>query len=167
MNRILSTNAPREALSDLVRLELLHRYGGVWGDATTVCAKPLDGWLNQYARHGFFAFDRPGPDRMISTWFLAAHKGSYIVERWRDAAARYWRDRIERDEIVAGYIIFSSEFTKQTNISSPYGTEYRNYRPCISFILAPTHRRFSIHPPRRTMRVSSRRPCLSLSLPTS
>jgi hypothetical protein len=98
LNRILSTNAPREALSDLVRLELLHRYGGVWGDATTVCAKPLDGWLNQYSRHGFFAFDRPGPDRMISTWFLAAHKGSYIVERWRDAAARYWRDRIERDE---------------------------------------------------------------------
>ena len=34
-----------EALSDRIRIELLSRYGGVWVDATTLCARPLDEWL--------------------------------------------------------------------------------------------------------------------------
>lgn len=35
LERITSTGAPPEALSDLIRFELLHRYGGIWADATT------------------------------------------------------------------------------------------------------------------------------------
>lgn len=29
--------------SDIIRLILLHKYGGLWTDATTFCMKPLDG----------------------------------------------------------------------------------------------------------------------------
>ncbi|MEW4569425.1 capsular polysaccharide synthesis protein [Tautonia sp. JC769] len=86
-----------EALSDVVRLALLRRYGGVWADSTLYCLRPLDEWLPQAARHGFFAFDRPGPDRMISSWFLAASMGSEIIRQWHDRTVEYWRDRHERD----------------------------------------------------------------------
>lgn len=118
LNRILATKAPYESLSDLVRLELLHRYGGIWADATTVCAKPLDDWIDHYARQGFFAFDRPGPNRLISTWFLAAHKGSYIVEQWREAAATYWSDRIERDEYFWVHNLFGLLYERDAHFKS-------------------------------------------------
>lgn len=118
LNRILYSNAPLEALSDLIRLELLHRYGGVWADATTICSKPLDGWLNQFAQEGFFAFDRPGPNRMISTWFLAAHRGSYIVECWRKAAAGYWHDRVEHDEYFWVHKLFEQIYETDVHFQS-------------------------------------------------
>lgn len=91
--RLLDVDKPAEALSDQIRLELLNRYGGVWADATTICARPLDDWLSDSMPHGFIALSRPGPDRMISTWFLAAEKGSEIVESWRYAAKAYWTGR--------------------------------------------------------------------------
>jgi mannosyltransferase OCH1-like enzyme len=33
------------SLSDILRVLLLHEYGGVWVDATTFCNVPLDEWL--------------------------------------------------------------------------------------------------------------------------
>lgn len=105
---ILSKPKEAEALSDQIRLELLHRYGGVWADATTICAKPLDEWLPAAMPEGFFAFARPGPDRMISTWFLAAEKGAYLVEAWREASWTYWSDRLERDSYFWVHQLFSS-----------------------------------------------------------
>ncbi|MES1156219.1 MAG: capsular polysaccharide synthesis protein, partial [Alphaproteobacteria bacterium] len=96
--RIFDTEKESEALSDQIRLELLHRYGGVWADATALCVTPLDQWLPAHMQSGFFAFERPGPDRMLSSWFLAAEKGSYIVEQWREAANDYWEDRAARDQ---------------------------------------------------------------------
>lgn len=94
--QILDVPKPTEALSDQIRLELLDRYGGVWADATTICARPLDDWLPDSMPQGFAALSRPGPDRMISTWFLAAEKGSEILERWRAASHAYWHGRSER-----------------------------------------------------------------------
>jgi len=107
LQRILSTEKPPEAASDLVRLELMHRYGGVWADATTLCAKPLDDWLPAKMDSGFFAFERPGPDRMLSTWFLAAESGAYIVEKWRAAAIDYWADRDARDDYFWVHKLFA------------------------------------------------------------
>lgn len=87
-----------QASSDLLRLELLHCYGGVWVDATTICTRSLDEWLPEVLTSGFFAYNRPGPDRLLSTWFLAAEIGSYIVERWRNAAHYYWKGRDAPDD---------------------------------------------------------------------
>lgn len=88
---------PPEALANLIRIELLYRHGGVWADATTLCAAPLDDWLADAMHMGFFAFAQPGPDRMISNWFLAASKGSSIIRDWRREGLEYWKGRTERD----------------------------------------------------------------------
>lgn len=106
LDRILATSAPPEALSDLIRFELLYRFGGVWADATTICARPLNSWLPDVMEFAFFAFDRPSPDRLISTWFLAAEKGSYIMEKWREAAHTYWKGRTERDHYFWPHNLF-------------------------------------------------------------
>src|SRR3954453_20542988 len=63
---------PAAALSDMIRIALLSQHGGVWADSTVFCVMPLDRWIDDYSRTGFFAFARPGPDRMLSSWFLAS-----------------------------------------------------------------------------------------------
>jgi Capsular polysaccharide synthesis protein/Polysaccharide pyruvyl transferase/Methyltransferase domain len=86
------------SLSDILRVLLLHEYGGVWVDATTFCNTPLDDWLLHAASTGFFAFSRPGEDRLLATWFLAAAPGNPLVSRWAARAIRYWRARQRSDD---------------------------------------------------------------------
>ncbi|MGH3156983.1 MAG: capsular polysaccharide synthesis protein [Streptosporangiaceae bacterium] len=78
--------------SDLVRLDLLTRHGGAWIDATCCCVQPLDDWLWPNTRSGFFAFDRPGYDRLISSWFLAAEPKNVLMSRLYDQMLAYWGD---------------------------------------------------------------------------
>ena len=80
--------------SDLVRLDLLARHGGVWADATCLCVRPLDDWLPQLMRSGFFAFSNPGPDRLLSSWFLAAEPGNILPARLFDQLYSYWDSHI-------------------------------------------------------------------------
>jgi len=77
-------------LSDIIRCLLLDRYGGLWVDATTFCNKSLNEWLPQYIQEGFFAFDRPGSDRMISNWFLYAEKSNDIIHKWCQSTLHYY-----------------------------------------------------------------------------
>lgn len=98
-----------EALSDIVRIELLSRYGGVWADATAMCARPLDEWLPSRMATGFFAFDRPGPDRMLASWFLAAAPDNYIIERWKNRVSEYWSGRASRDHYFWFHKLFASQ----------------------------------------------------------
>ncbi len=85
-----------QKIADLLRLYLLRNHGGVWADATTYCAAPLDTWLPDHTDSGFFAFCDPGRDRLISNWFLAAEPGNELVreldQRLRDhlGQRRFW-----------------------------------------------------------------------------
>ena len=86
------TGTPTE-YSDLVRLALLQRHGGVWMDATCVCAVPLNAWIHDVTRVGFFAFSRPGPQRELASWFLCARPGDAVVDALLSASLGYWRAR--------------------------------------------------------------------------
>jgi hypothetical protein len=77
--------------SDLYRLQLLARYGGVWADATTLCRCPLDTWIDASCSCGFFAFHRPGRDRLIANWFLASQPGCVLVVRLYQMLHAYWQ----------------------------------------------------------------------------
>lgn len=78
--------------SDLLRLGLLARHGGVWADATTFCVQPLDTWLPAASRSGFFAFSNPGPDRLIASWFLCAEEANPLVEELLASLLKYFRE---------------------------------------------------------------------------
>ncbi len=88
---ITKKNINYTALSDIVRISLLNIYGGLWVDATTFCNKPLNDWLIKYANKGFFAFNKPGPDRLLSTWFIYSEKGHYIVNSWFNSIIVYYK----------------------------------------------------------------------------
>jgi len=76
--------------SNLIRLQVLLKYGGVWADATTFCMKPLDDWLDECTTSGFFAFCNPGRDRVMANWFLAAEEGGPIILKMRDAYVSFF-----------------------------------------------------------------------------
>lgn len=67
--------------SDLIRAALLSKYGGVWADATTFCVQPLDEWIADYASSFFFAFHKPGIDRKMSSWLMAAEQDSPLCTK--------------------------------------------------------------------------------------
>lgn len=79
-----------QAQSDIIRINLLATHGGVWVDATCFCMKPLDTWIGGCMATGFFAFNKPGPDRMIASWFLACNKNNYIAAVYQKEVNRYW-----------------------------------------------------------------------------
>lgn len=104
-----------QAYSDLVRLRLLRRFGGVWVDATVACLKPLDDWLPPVARHGFFAFlwtasdswfVRPNVHRIMTTWFLATEAEGALVSAWEDRAVRYWQHRERPHDYYWVHLLF-------------------------------------------------------------
>lgn len=76
-------------LSDLARINLLRQYGGVWVDATCLCMVPLDNWIHEYAKSGFFAFSKPRPDRLISSWFLASERNCPLTARYCSVVNSY------------------------------------------------------------------------------
>ena len=70
--------------SDLIRLMLLAKFGGVWADATTFCLKPLSDWLHQEIHtNGFFCFRwaNKASDREMVSWFLASIPGHPLIVR--------------------------------------------------------------------------------------
>jgi hypothetical protein len=87
---ITELNINLTAYSDVVRAFLLKEHGGLWVDSTLFCNRPLDDWLSGFIEGGFFAFERPGPDRLLSSWFLYADSGSYIMRRWLEEVIKYY-----------------------------------------------------------------------------
>ena len=83
----------KQAISDIIRINLLKKYGGVWVDATTFCNFPLDEWINEYAENDFFAFESPKKKpTLISSWFLISSKNSYITNKYCEATNKFWND---------------------------------------------------------------------------
>lgn len=87
---------PLNQKADLIRLDLLARHGGVWTDASCYCVRPLDGWLPAVMRSGFFAFQRPGRDRLLSSWFLSAVPSHVLTTKWYEMMLSYWGEHTFR-----------------------------------------------------------------------
>ena len=80
--------------SDVIRLSLLEKFGGVWVDVTVYPQAPLDAWLGDelLQSEGFFVFkfmthsSEFEEGRTASTWFIATDGPSnYVVSTWLHA----------------------------------------------------------------------------------
>lgn len=119
---------PAALFSDLLRLELLIRYGGTWMDSTVLCTGfqgssckfqeylDADLFLFQYTKQGSIPVD-------ISNWFLTACTNNEILIVLRDMLYAYWKDY----DCTLDYYIFhlffsmlSKEYSKEIK-AMPYG----------------------------------------------
>jgi hypothetical protein len=119
------------SFSDLARIMLLHEFGGVWADATLLCRRPLESWLPAQMHSGFFAFDRPGGSRPLSSWFLAAHEGNELVGRWCAAVLDYWRQRDRSDDYFWFHHLFAQLHQRDATVRQVWArTPKLSAEPC-------------------------------------
>ena len=78
-------------LSDLLRLELLINYGGVWVDST-VFATGREPYYLHYPLFIFQEFGRNQPAHLGSTWLIVGEKNNPILITTRDLLYKFWED---------------------------------------------------------------------------
>lgn len=84
------------AKSDIIRLFLLAKHGGVWADATMLCFAPLDSWIHEGLMPAqFFMYHGRDGGKGPASWFLASSNTSYIIQKWKEATDDYWTKRKE------------------------------------------------------------------------
>lgn len=92
--------------SDILRVSLLCRYGGIWIDATCFCRSDLHPMISATEEgSGFFAFRRNERDRyMLSSWFMISRPNNIIPVMLRDVMLKYWSsDRALNDPIFPNW----------------------------------------------------------------
>jgi hypothetical protein len=118
-------NSP-EKYSDMVRLHILAKYGGIWSDASIICLKSYDSWIpdKQSVSNaefiGFYIDSFTLPEfkensPVIENWFFACSKGSKMVNDWLKEFLR-----ISEYDTVEKYVdAVKAEGVNIQNISSP------------------------------------------------
>jgi hypothetical protein len=84
--------------SNLLRLALLDRHGGVWVDASVMCNAPLRDWLHEYQTAGFFAFRHEKKSRDISTWFMASEANNPLTHAYFSAYRRNFTETYYKNQ---------------------------------------------------------------------
>lgn len=96
------------AFSNIVRLEVLIKYGGIWMDATVLCTGlSLPSYMTDSSLFVYSSWKWISGDvRPVSTWLIAANKEHPILMAVRDCLVKYWNDK---DELVT-YFVFHMFF---------------------------------------------------------
>lgn len=77
--------------SDILRLEVLYRYGGVWVDSTVFCTDNKMDSIFQYS--SLFVYqDLTSPDIVASNWLISARPNNRIISLTRKLLLEYWKD---------------------------------------------------------------------------
>jgi hypothetical protein len=119
-----------QAASDIIRLSLLKKYGGVWADATMLCMQPLDHWVFEavepegiwmYHGHGADLSKEIGP----ASWFIVSKKEDYIISKWKEACDYYWYNNNTANDYfwmdaLFKRLLFDDEIFKHKWLKVPY-----------------------------------------------
>lgn len=99
---------PPAMFSDLLRLELLIKYGGTWIDATILCTG--NNYLPECLDSDLFFFQfkksKNAPFAGISNWFITSSQNNCLLMTLRDMLYSYWKDY----NCVLEYFIFHRFF---------------------------------------------------------
>ena len=92
-------------LSDILRIELLIKYGGTWIDSTVLCTgKNFPDYLFKSDLF-FFQLLKPGLNGQslsLSSWFITSSSNNYILLITRELIYEYWK----KNKIMANYFLF-------------------------------------------------------------
>ncbi len=93
-------------LSDIIRINLLARYGGLWLDATVYLTSPIPGYVTS---DDFFVF-RNGwfNDEMINmgSWFIYSKKDNILLLETQNLLFEYWKKKNYLNQYFLMHIFF-------------------------------------------------------------
>lgn len=91
--------------SDLLRMSLLAKWGGMWVDSTVLCTDPA--FLKYVSGLPLFAFKQltlgtqEEPPVVASSWFLSCQSNDPIITLTRDLLYAYWKEH----DFVVNYLL--------------------------------------------------------------
>jgi hypothetical protein len=110
----------RTHLSDLLRVAVLTKYGGLWLDSTVLCtAKEVPAYIDKTPLFLYkeICLDRSGtPPIAASSWLIYSCKNNDIVKAARDMLYEYWKRENELKNYYAIHLFFriaADKFKKQ------------------------------------------------------
>ena len=114
------TNA---SLSDIIRLLLLKKYGGLWVDSTIYCNQPLSTWFGEWETSEFCALpkNRKKTRHMIASFFLYSKANSYIIKKWCDEAKLFWSNINKTDSYSWVHLRFCDAYDKDEKFRNMWG----------------------------------------------
>ena len=85
-----------QAKSDIIRLSLLKKYGGIWADSTLLCMQPLSHWVfDAVSETGMWMYHGHGAnlksDLGPASWFIISEKNGYLISTWKKSCDFFWR----------------------------------------------------------------------------
>ena len=98
--------------SDIVRIELLYDYGGIWMDATTFCTSSLPKF---FLKNDLFLYRyKDGCDKTIkyNSWFIYSKKGNRIIGSTRFLLFEYWKHERKIKEYFLLHFFLTMSFEK-------------------------------------------------------
>ena len=99
--------------SDLVRLEVLIKHGGLWLDSTVFMTDTLD---SNFFKNQLFVFKNVSLDRddlnviVASNWLIYSYSNNPILELTKELLLKYWK----KNNLLLSYNIFHLFFTMAT-----------------------------------------------------
>ena len=98
--------------SDIIRLNILIKYGGIWMDATTY----LTGKIPKYIEKSeFFMFrykDRMDKTIKYNSWFICANKENRILKTTRELLYEYWKKENKLSEYFLLHLFITMAIEK-------------------------------------------------------
>jgi len=99
-------------MTDLLRLELLINYGGMWVDATVLCTEKEQNIPKYFFESDLFMFQclKPGRDghtHMGSSWLLSAKTNNKILMGVRYLSYEYWKTHKRMDDYFLFHIFMT------------------------------------------------------------
>jgi len=89
----LPNDASYAAKSDIIRISLLKKHGGVWADATMLCLRPLDSWVYEAIEPAkLWMYHGRDNGRGPASWFIVSYSNSYIISKWYDKVREFWSE---------------------------------------------------------------------------
>lgn len=125
----LPPGIPEQNISDLIRLMLLERYGGIWMDYSTIITQPLN-WVIKLIKDNHceaLAFYNEHPNEyhkdhtrpIIENGFLAATPNSQFIKDWRSIYQEciqsadhrsFFRKKDDFDDLIRNFICKDIEY---------------------------------------------------------
>ena len=117
-------NVPTDAAkSDVIRLNLLAKHGGVWADATMLCMASLDNWIYDAVRPvGFWMWHGRDGCTGPASWFIISQVQSSIIQKWKKACDDYWASNTD----ASPYHWMDVLFKELLDNDSDFKTEWEN-----------------------------------------
>lgn len=135
VNKWAKKQIPPALFTDLLRLQLLIKYGGIWIDSTVLCTG-FNGSRGQefknYLDANLFLFqytpEGTTKDISISNWFISAHSNNEVLMTLRDMLFAYWKDYNCTLDYYIFHLFFSivaQEYPEEI-AAMPYGNSMRS-----------------------------------------